>query len=131
MIVPTPGQGSGSGAVIDREGHVLTNFHVVEEAKEIQVTLSGGKSYSAELIGHDAEHDIAILKIDAPASRAVSRSRSARRITSRSGSGSTPLATRSDSRAPSRPESSRRSTARCPAASRAGNCSRLFRPTRR
>jgi S1-C subfamily serine protease len=66
VMVPTPGQGSGSGAVIDRAGHVLTNFHVVEDADDIQVTLWDAKQYPATLIGHDAEHDIAILKIDAP-----------------------------------------------------------------
>jgi S1-C subfamily serine protease len=66
MMVPTPGQGSGSGAVIDRAGHVLTNFHVVEDAEEIQVTLWDAKQFPATLVGHDAEHDIAILKIDAP-----------------------------------------------------------------
>ena len=43
LMVPTPGQGSGSGAVIDRAGHILTNYHVVEDAGEIAVTLSGGK----------------------------------------------------------------------------------------
>ena len=68
MLVPTPGQGSGSGSVIDREGHILTNLHVVEDAEEIQVTLAGGKSYVAQMVGHDAQTDIAILKIDAPAS---------------------------------------------------------------
>ena len=67
MMIPTPGQGSGSGAVIDRAGHILTNYHVVEDAGEIAVTLSGGKVYPARLVGHDAEHDIAILKIEAPA----------------------------------------------------------------
>ncbi len=67
LMVPTPGQGSGSGAVIDRNGHILTNFHVVEDAEDIQVTLCGGKLYPATMVGHDAEHDIAILKIEAPA----------------------------------------------------------------
>jgi S1-C subfamily serine protease len=67
MLVPTPGEGSGSGAVIDRLGHILTNYHVVEDAKEIEVTLCRGKKpYPATMIGYDAEHDIAILKIDAP-----------------------------------------------------------------
>jgi S1-C subfamily serine protease len=66
MVVPTPGQGSGSGAVIDRNGHILTNYHVVEGAEDIQVTLAGGKQREAALVGYDAEHDIAILKVDAP-----------------------------------------------------------------
>jgi S1-C subfamily serine protease len=67
VMVPTPGEGSGSGAVIDREGHILTNYHVVEDAKVIEVTLCRGKPYPATVVGYDAEHDIAILKIDAPA----------------------------------------------------------------
>ncbi len=66
MTVATPGEGSGSGAVIDRLGHILTNFHVVEASKEIEVTLADGQQRRAEMIGHDAEHDIAILKVDAP-----------------------------------------------------------------
>jgi len=65
MMVATPGEGSGSGVVIDRQGHILTNFHVVEDSKEIEVTVDG-QQYKAEMIGHDAEHDIAILKVDAP-----------------------------------------------------------------
>jgi S1-C subfamily serine protease len=59
--------GAGSGSVIDKEGHILTNYHVVEDAQEIQVTLNDAKSYPASLVGFDADHDIAILKIDAPA----------------------------------------------------------------
>jgi len=66
--VVTPGEGSGSGAVIDRQGHILTNFHVVQDATKIEVTLADGKQREARLIGHDAEHDIAILQIiDPPA----------------------------------------------------------------
>jgi S1-C subfamily serine protease len=66
-MLSVPGEGSGSGSVIDKEGHILTNFHVVEDAQEIQVTLYGGKAYPATLAGYDAAHDIAVLKIDAPA----------------------------------------------------------------
>ncbi len=65
MTVVTPGEGSGSGAVIDRMGHILTNYHVVEDSKEIEVTLAEGQQRKADLIGYDAEHDIAILKVDA------------------------------------------------------------------
>ena len=68
FMMPSPGQGSGSGSVLNKHGHILTNFHVVENAREIQVTLPGGKApYPAELVGRDAEHDIAVLRIDAPA----------------------------------------------------------------
>lgn len=62
-----PSEGEGSGTVIDRQGRILTNFHVVDQAQEIQVTLFTGESYNAELIGEDPTNDVAILKIDAPA----------------------------------------------------------------
>jgi len=60
-------EGEGSGTVIDRQGHVLTNFHVVDGAREIQVTLYDGKTYEATLIGQDPATDVAVLKIKAPA----------------------------------------------------------------
>ena len=66
MVVPELEAGSGSGAVLDKAGHVLTNFHVVEGAKEIEVTLFNEKSYAATPVGADPVNDIAILKIDAP-----------------------------------------------------------------
>jgi len=59
-------EGEGSGTVIDRQGHILTNFHVVEGAREIQVTLFDGKTYAAGLIGVDPPTDTAVLKIEAP-----------------------------------------------------------------
>jgi S1-C subfamily serine protease len=60
-------EGTGSGSVIDTLGHILTNFHVVEGARDIAVTINGD-SYPAELIGHDANNDIAVLKVAAPSS---------------------------------------------------------------
>jgi len=60
-------EGSGSGAVLDKQGHVLTNFHVVDDADQIQVTLASDVSVEATLVGQDKEHDIAVLKIDVPA----------------------------------------------------------------
>jgi S1-C subfamily serine protease len=65
-------EGSGSGVVIDQQGHILTNFHVIDGAQEsggIAVTLGSNKTktYPAALVGGDKEFDIAILKIDAPA----------------------------------------------------------------
>ncbi len=60
-------EGTGAGSVIDRQGHILTNLHVVEEADRVEVTLYSGTSYPARLVGHDALHDVAILKIDATA----------------------------------------------------------------
>ncbi|MEM7313646.1 MAG: trypsin-like peptidase domain-containing protein [Planctomycetota bacterium] len=61
-----PARGSGSGFVIDRNGHILTNHHVIEDARSARVTLYNGQSYSAELVGTDPPNDMAVLKIDAP-----------------------------------------------------------------
>lgn len=55
----------GSGFVISDEGYILTNAHVVESAKVIEVTLSDGRKLPAELIGQDALTDVAVLKVDA------------------------------------------------------------------
>ncbi len=60
-------EGSGSGSVVDTDGHVLTNFHVIGNAREVRVTLFTGETYDAELIGQDPLNDIAVLHIDAPA----------------------------------------------------------------
>lgn len=60
-------EGSGSGSVLDREGHILTNHHVVAGANEIKVTLFNGETFVAKLVGFDAVNDIAVVKIDAPA----------------------------------------------------------------
>ncbi len=56
---------SGSGFIITEDGYILTNYHVVEDAKEIKVALYNNDSYEAELIGYDESNDIAVLKIDA------------------------------------------------------------------
>jgi S1-C subfamily serine protease len=60
-------KGEGSGIVIDRDGRILTNFHVVDGAKEIRVTLFDGNTYNGKLVGGDPDTDIAVLKVDAPA----------------------------------------------------------------
>jgi len=57
--------GLGSGFIIDRNGTILTNYHVVDGAQKISVTLSDGKSYDAKVIGKDQKTDIAVIKIDA------------------------------------------------------------------
>ncbi len=57
----------GSGFVIDAEGHVVTNNHVVQDADEIQVKFGDGKEYKATLIGADPETDLALLKIESDA----------------------------------------------------------------
>ena len=58
-------EGSGSGAVIDTEGHILTNHHVVGGAKEIAVTLFNGKTYDAVPIGADSLNDLAVVRVEA------------------------------------------------------------------
>lgn len=59
-------QGQGSGSVIDKNGHILTNFHVIANAAQVQVTLFNGNSYEASLVGVDPNNDMAVLKIKAP-----------------------------------------------------------------
>jgi S1-C subfamily serine protease len=62
-----PQQGQGSGFVLDRAGHVLTNYHVVAEANRgIEVQLSNKHKYSATVVGSDKTHDLALLQINAP-----------------------------------------------------------------
>lgn len=60
---PAPRGGSGSGFVIDAEGHIFTNHHVINNADEIKVTLDDTKEYEAVLIGSDPKTDIALIKI--------------------------------------------------------------------
>lgn len=62
---PHIAQGQGSGVIIDAEGYVLTNNHVVEGASEMTVSLSDGRKVTAELMGGDPLTDLAVLKIDA------------------------------------------------------------------
>ena len=57
-------QNLGSGVLIDREGHILTNEHVVARASRIQVSFSDGREFEATLIGADPNHDIAVLAVD-------------------------------------------------------------------
>jgi S1-C subfamily serine protease len=66
FLLEVPSEGAGSGIVLDRLGHVLTNFHVVEGAQEIQVMLHDGASHAARVVGIDPATDVAVLKIDAP-----------------------------------------------------------------
>ena len=60
---PAPGGGSGTGFIIDKEGYILTNHHVVDNADVIKITLDNEKEFEAELIGSDSKTDIALLKI--------------------------------------------------------------------
>lgn len=58
-----PQQGMGSGFVIDTEGHILTNFHVVEGARQVEVTTGDKKKYKAQIVGTDPVHDLAVIQI--------------------------------------------------------------------
>lgn len=60
------GQGSGSGSVIDEQGHILTNYHVIEGAQKLSVSLGGDKTYPATVVGGDPDTDLAVIKVDAP-----------------------------------------------------------------
>lgn len=66
LFVLTQVAGSGSGSVIDQQGHILTNYHVIDGAKQITVMLFNADAFPAELVGQDPANDIAILKINAP-----------------------------------------------------------------
>ncbi len=59
------GSGAGSGVIITQDGYIVTNHHVIDGASSITVTTINGEQYSAELIGSDAQTDLAVLKIQA------------------------------------------------------------------
>jgi S1-C subfamily serine protease len=62
-----PQQGSGSGFLLDAEGHIATNEHVIRDASELEVTLADGTKVQARLVGRDASNDLAVIKIEPPA----------------------------------------------------------------
>lgn len=63
MSVP---QGSGSGFIWDKKGHVVTNYHVIRGASDLRVTLGDQSVYEADVVGYDEDKDVAVLHIDAP-----------------------------------------------------------------
>lgn len=63
MEVP---QGSGSGFLWDKKGHVVTNYHVIRGASDLRVTLGDQSVYEADIVGYDEDKDVAVLHIDAP-----------------------------------------------------------------
>ncbi|MBT9332104.1 S1C family serine protease [Paracidobacterium acidisoli] len=73
-----PQQGQGSGFILDRQGHILTNYHVIADAQNIEVQTWDKRRYKARIIGRDRSHDLALLQIDGqnltPAVLASSRS---------------------------------------------------------
>ena len=62
-IIPKETSGIGSGFIINEEGYILTNYHVIEGAKEVVVTLSDGRDVSARVVNYDQARDVAMLKI--------------------------------------------------------------------
>jgi S1-C subfamily serine protease len=60
-----PQEGTGSGIVYDTQGHIITNYHVIQDADELYVTLPGETTVPAEVVGADASNDLAVLKVDA------------------------------------------------------------------
>jgi S1-C subfamily serine protease len=63
---PVPQQGQGSGFILDKQGHILTNNHVIDNAQRVEVTLSDKHKYKATVVGVDKGHDLALLLISAP-----------------------------------------------------------------
>jgi S1-C subfamily serine protease len=61
-----PEEGQGSGFIIDKEGHILTNYHVIADARQIEVTLHNRKKYKATIVGTDRSHDLAVVQIKVP-----------------------------------------------------------------
>jgi S1-C subfamily serine protease len=61
-----PQEGQGSGFIIDKEGHILTNYHVIADARQVEVTLHNKKKYRATIVGSDRSHDLAVVQIKAP-----------------------------------------------------------------
>jgi S1-C subfamily serine protease len=64
---PIPRQGSGSGFFYDTQGHIVTNYHVIADADELQVTLADGQTVPAQIVGSDPSNDLAVIKVDLPA----------------------------------------------------------------
>jgi S1-C subfamily serine protease len=63
---PVPQQGQGSGFILDKQGHILTNNHVIDNAQRVEVTLADKHKYKATVVGIDKQHDLALLLINAP-----------------------------------------------------------------
>ncbi len=71
QVTTATGSGSGSGFFYDREGHIVTNNHVVEDAETIRVVLADGSQVAAQVVGTDPDADLAVIVVDAPAELVV------------------------------------------------------------
>jgi len=63
FLRPVPQEGSGSGIVYDQDGHIITNYHVIEDAAELFVTLPDGTTVPAEIVGADPSNDLAVIQV--------------------------------------------------------------------
>jgi S1-C subfamily serine protease len=66
FLNPIPKEGTGSGAIIDLSGYILTNFHVIDGARRLEVTLADASKWPARPVGADPSNDLAVIKIEAP-----------------------------------------------------------------
>ena len=71
FLQPVPSTGSGSGVIVDESGHIVTNYHVIEGAKSLEVTLFDGTKHAASVVGIDPGDDLAVIRIKAPAAKLV------------------------------------------------------------
>jgi S1-C subfamily serine protease len=66
FLQAVPQQGTGSGSILDAEGRILTNYHVIKGARRLEVTLASGKRYTARMLGADPDHDLAVIQLVDP-----------------------------------------------------------------
>jgi len=66
---PVPSSATGSGCVLDAEGNILTNYHVIESANSLEVSLPDRTKYRAKVVGYDKQNDIAVIRVNAPKNR--------------------------------------------------------------
>ncbi|NOY08929.1 MAG: trypsin-like serine protease [Spirochaetes bacterium] len=64
FLEPVPKSGTGSGSIIDEDGHILTNYHVVKDADNLSITLADGSEYKGSIVGVDPENDLAVIKFN-------------------------------------------------------------------
>jgi S1-C subfamily serine protease len=64
FLEPVPEQGTGSGSIINQEGHILTNYHVIANAEKLSITLADGSEHEGTVVGADPENDLAVIKFN-------------------------------------------------------------------
>jgi S1-C subfamily serine protease len=64
FLEPVPQEGTGSGSIIDQQGYVITNYHVVKDAEKLFLTLADGTEHEGKVIGVDPENDLAVIRFD-------------------------------------------------------------------